>query len=150
MYIFDQELEARSVFFKIGLNLLLMDLYGHHGRLDEALDLFSRLHKDPDLIILPSKIMNLSAHLLKGGRPVDAICVLEKLKADPQVAEKIELTRSVNASAVRLMDAAAENGNVEVIQKIFDCLEQSKALKMSRALFHCPAFTSQSPCCSVR
>jgi pentatricopeptide repeat protein len=134
MYIFDQELEARSVFFKIELNLLLMDLYGHHGRLDEALDLFSRLHKDPDLIILPSKIMNLSAHLLKGGRPVDAICVLEKLKADPQVAEKIELTRSVNASAVRLMDAAAENGNVEVIQKIFDCLEQSKALKMSRAL----------------
>jgi hypothetical protein len=50
------------------------------------------------------------------------------------VAEKIELTRSVNASAVRLMDAAAENGNVEVIQKIFDCLEQSKALKMSRSL----------------
>ena len=131
---FDQELEARSVFFRIGLNLLLMDLYGHHGRLDEALDLFSRLHKDPDLIILPSKIMNLSAHLLKGGRPVDAICVLEKLKADPRVAEKIELTRSVNASAVRLMDAAAENGNVEVIQKIFDCLEQSKALKMSRSL----------------
>ncbi|XP_046443958.1 uncharacterized protein LOC124193997 [Daphnia pulex] len=129
-----KELEARSVFFKIGSNLLLMDLYGHHGRLDEALDLFSRLHKDPDLIILPSKIMNLSAHLLEGGRPVDAICVLEKLKADPQVAEKIELTRSVNASAVRLMDAAAENGNVKVIQKIFDCLEQSKALKMSRAL----------------
>jgi hypothetical protein len=32
------------------------------------------------------------------------------------------------------MDAAAKNGNVEVIQKIFDCLEQSKALKMSRAL----------------
>jgi hypothetical protein len=32
--------------------------------------------------------MNLSAHLLKGGRPVDAIRFLEKLKADPQVAEK--------------------------------------------------------------
>jgi hypothetical protein len=32
------------------------------------------------------------------------------------------------------MYAAAKNGNVKVIQKIFDCLEQSKALKMSRAL----------------
>ncbi len=129
-----QELDAHNVPFSVGLNLLLIDLYGHHGRLDEALDVFSRIHKNPDLIVLPSKIMILSARLLKGGRIDDAIRVLEKLKIDPRVAENIELTRSVNASAIRLMDAAAENGNVETIQKIFDCLEQSKALKMSRAL----------------
>ncbi|XP_046643732.1 leucine-rich PPR motif-containing protein, mitochondrial-like isoform X2 [Daphnia pulicaria] len=129
-----KELDAHNVPFSDGLNLLLIDLYGHHGRLDEALDVFSRMHMNPDLIVLPSKIMILSARLLKVGRIDDAIRVLEKLKIDPRVTENIELTRLVNASAIRLMDAAAENGNVETIQKIFDCLEQSKALKMSRAL----------------
>jgi pentatricopeptide repeat protein len=129
-----QELDAHNVPFSDGLNLLLIDLYGHHRRLDEALDVFSRMHMNPDLIVLPSKIMILSARLLKVGRIDDAIRVLEKLKIDPRVTENIELTRLVNASAIRLMDAAAENGNVETIQKIFDCLEQSKALKMSRAL----------------
>jgi len=129
-----QTLDARNVPFSDGLNVLLIDLYCHHGRLDEALDVFSQMHENPYLIVLPSKVMALSTHLLKGGRTDDAIRVLEKLKADPRVAGSPELTRSVHASAMRLMGAAAENGNVEIIHKIVACLKQSQALTMSRAL----------------
>lgn len=128
-------MEARNIPFTDGMNLLLMDLYAHHGYLDEALDVFSQLFShNPDLVVFPTKVMSLATHLLKGDRISDALGVLQKLKADPRTCESTELTNAVNGSAMRLMNTAAEKGDVQLIQKIFERLEESKSLKIGNAI----------------
>lgn len=134
-YYLIQELEAQNIPFTDGMNLLLMDLYSYHGRLDEALAVFSELFQQkPDLIVFPSKLMSLATELVKAGRIDDAIRVLQQLKSDPRALETSDMMNSINACAMRLMNAAAEKGDVKIIRRIFDRLEDSKALKIKNSL----------------
>ena len=117
------------------MNLLLMDLYAHHGYLNEALAVFSHLFSQkPDLVVFPTKVMGLANHLLKGDRIADALDVLQKLKADPRACESAELSNAVNGSAMRLMNTAAEKGDVQLIQNIFGRIEESKSLRIGNSI----------------
>lgn len=117
------------------MNLLLIDLHTHHGQLDDAMGVFKKLFSHrPDLVVFPGKLMGLAAQLLKGNRVDDALCVLQHLKSDARVAETAELAHIVQANALRLMNTAAEHTDAKTIQKIYDRLEESKALKMSKSL----------------
>lgn len=117
------------------MNLLLIDLYTQHGQLDDAMTVFSQLfRRKPDLIVFPGKLMGFATQLLKGDRITDALYVLQQLKTDPRVEETAELSNIVNANALRLMNTAAEKSDAKTIQKIFERLEESKALKMNKSL----------------
>lgn len=128
-------MEAQNIPFTDGMNLLLIDLYSHHGLLDEALAVFSELFdQQTDLIVLPSKLMSFATQLVKGERIDDAIRVLQQLKSDPRALETTEMMNAMNASAMRLMNAVAEKGDVKFIKRIYQTLENSKALKMKNSL----------------
>lgn len=110
-----------------------MDLYAHHDKLDEALAVFNKLYEhNNDLTVHPPKVLNLAAKLLKGERTEDAFTVLGKLK--PGSEENAQASNATDISAWRLLNVAALKGDVDLTNKLFSIVEESKIAKISAQL----------------
>lgn len=117
-------LESRNFVFSEGLNIVLMDLYAHHGRFDDAFGIFTALYsKNPDIVVTPIKLFNLATSLLKGDRVDDAFKILQRLKPSSETSE--QNLRSLEMSGWRLMNVAASKGDVELTRKLFEIIEKS-------------------------
>ena len=115
------------------MNILLMDLYVHHDKLDEALAVFNQLFEhNKDISVNPPKVLNLAARLLKADRTEDALKVLSKLK--PGTDESTQAFNATEITAWRLLNVAAVKGDVELTKKVFDSIEDSKIIKISNPL----------------
>lgn len=115
------------------MNILLMDLYTYHDKLDEALSVFDKLFEQKqDLAINSPKILNLAAKLLKADRTDDTFKVLGKLK--PSSDETSQGVNTIEITGWRLLNVAALKGDVELTQKLFNTVEESKIVKISGQL----------------
>lgn len=107
------------------MNIVLMDLYAHHERFDDALKIFEGLYSNnPDIFVTQSKLIGLATSLLKGERAEDAFRVLKHLKAPTEKTE--QTANAVEMASWRMLNVAALKGDVELTSKLFEILEKSE------------------------
>ena len=106
-----------------------MDCYAYHGNSDKALDIFTTLSQTPDTTISPIKLLHLAVCLFKAKRLDDLFKVLEFLK--PLTNKSPDLDQLIDSVAWRLLVLPSDEGNLELTEKIFDCLEKSGAVNIT-------------------
>lgn len=118
-----QRLESNKFVFSNNLNVLLMDLYAQHERLDDALAILNAIYAStPDFNLTASKLFRLATSLLKGDRTEDMFKILERLNIASD--EKQENVR-YDIFSSRLLDVAVTKGDVELTSKLFEIFEKS-------------------------
>lgn len=101
-----------------------MDLFARNDRFEEAFEVYKLLiSKNPEITITPAKLLDLASSLIKGERNDDALEVLGRVKAPAEMTEKTAHALEVNCW--RMLNNAAMKGNVDLVQKLFECLEKS-------------------------
>ena len=100
-----------------------MDLYVRQDHLDEALAIFKAIYAEtPDFVLTSIKTFSLATSLLKSNRTEDAFMVLEHLNKESD--GKQENVR-MDIFAWRLIDVAANRGDVELTTKLFDVVQKA-------------------------
>lgn len=105
-----------------GVYAQVIDLYVYHERIEDALATYKKvIAKEPNFILDNSKAVGVTELLLKEDRFEDALNFLEKnKKAQPQ--DEIDASYNYASRLWRMLNALAESGNVERLQKMFDTL----------------------------
>lgn len=103
-----------------------MDLHTLRGELDEALAVLKELTtRNPSFIIQPRKILQLAMSFFEADRTGDVFTVLQHLKI---VSEDTQNAATERLFAWRLINFAAEKGDIGMTERLFDVLVQSKTV----------------------
>lgn len=125
-------MEAANIAPSDAMNVMLMELYSYHNRLDDALTVFDQLAaQTPEIKILPSKLLNFAYNLLKVDRIEDVHKVLRKLTKASETGSE---TPGLDPYAWRLLNAAAEKEDVDLTQKLFERIEEAQIVPVRNIL----------------
>ena len=124
---FSKDLEAANVPFTDSMNVMLMELYSHYNRLEDALAVHDKLITDkPDVIIHPNKLANLCISLLQADRNDDALRVVNSFRKGSEIEDASRYEFPIR----RMLNVAAEKGDIALTQKLFDRIEETGVIKM--------------------
>uniref|UniRef100_T1IT81 Pentacotripeptide-repeat region of PRORP domain-containing protein n=1 Tax=Strigamia maritima TaxID=126957 RepID=T1IT81_STRMM len=122
------ELDSLGVNYMDGIMMLLMELYSNHDRIVEAKQILKKLKTDrPNLAIDERKLLNFAAALVRVGEDEEGLQFLEE-----QEVEIVSVKKEM--AAWRLVDAAADKGNVVLTQRLFDVIMKRKLCKPSNKI----------------
>lgn len=117
-----EKLESEDYKLNDGVWAQLIELYTHHAKLTEALELYEKLKKNnPDFIIDNIKTIRVVGLLLEEDRFDEALSFLERNKK-PQLLSDDETSSNYISTIWRVLNKLAEKGDDEKLQKIFDAL----------------------------
>ncbi|XP_055339824.1 leucine-rich PPR motif-containing protein, mitochondrial-like [Paramacrobiotus metropolitanus] len=114
------ELEAGNFVYSGAMHAQLIDMYTATGDVDKAMAIHQALEQmDSQFVIDSYKIFNLAALLVGKDRAPEAIQLLEQYIQ--KRGKPLELD-SLERNIFRLLNAAAEKGNLEVVRNLWDLL----------------------------
>lgn len=117
-----EKLESEKFSISLGVWSQLIDLFVHHGKIDEAKALFEKLKgKDTAFVLDNLKVIRFANLLLTEDRFNDALELLEKNKKTQPNADG-EGSFNYIGTVWRILNAIAEKGDAEKMQQFFDAL----------------------------
>lgn len=119
-----ENLENEKFNLGSGAYAQLIDLYTHHNRVSDALATYEKIKtKDTEFHLDNLKTMSVVELLIKEERFDEVLKLLENNKKVQPVADN-DNNYNYNSKIWRILNALAESGDAEKLQKIFDALVQ--------------------------
>ncbi|XP_001356649.3 leucine-rich PPR motif-containing protein, mitochondrial [Drosophila pseudoobscura] len=117
-----EKLESEKYQIPLGIHAQLVDLYTHHKRSSEALDVYTKLRaKEPTFQLDNLKTVRLADLLLQEERVEEAFQLLADNKKDAPISET-EGSFNYVSTVWRVLNAIAEAGQPEKLRRLFDAL----------------------------
>ncbi|BFF96291.1 leucine-rich PPR motif-containing protein mitochondrial [Drosophila madeirensis] len=117
-----EKLNTEQYQIPLGIHAQLVDLYTHHKRSSDALDVYTKLRaKEPTFQLDNLKTVHLVDLLLQEERVEEAYKLLQENKKDAPVAES-EGSFNYVSTVWRVLNAIAEAGQPEKLRRLFDAL----------------------------
>ncbi|XP_022232197.2 LOW QUALITY PROTEIN: leucine-rich PPR motif-containing protein, mitochondrial [Drosophila obscura] len=117
-----EKLETEKFQVPLGSHAQLVDLYTHHKRSSEALDVYTKLRaKEPTFQLDNLKTVHLADLLLQEERVEEAFKLLEENKKDAPISDTDGSFNYVS-TVWRVLNAIAEAGQPEKLRRLFDAL----------------------------
>ncbi|GAB6020657.1 hypothetical protein CHUAL_003327 [Chamberlinius hualienensis] len=114
------ELDALDFVYSPLVYAALMDVYTYNNDMEKALECKKLIYDaDQSFRIDDHKILNLAALMIKMGKYDEAVKILTEHHERNGMTDKVDL---ITRSTWRLLNAAAETGDPEMVQRFFDFL----------------------------
>uniref|UniRef100_A0A1L8DH78 Putative bicoid mrna stability factor n=1 Tax=Nyssomyia neivai TaxID=330878 RepID=A0A1L8DH78_9DIPT len=128
-----QRLESEGYTFTTGIYAQLIDIHTHHENVDRALEIYAKTKaKEPEFQLDNLKTVRVAALLLNQERVDDAVDFLQKnKKSEVQGDNQVFNYRT---TCWRMLNALAEKGQIEVLERIFNTLEEGKYIEVSNII----------------
>ncbi|XP_014274308.1 leucine-rich PPR motif-containing protein, mitochondrial [Halyomorpha halys] len=130
---YKKELENEGFEFLIGLHVMMMDLYIHHEKLQEALEYYNKTIQNEEIEIDASKVIKLAAFMVKNNMIQEAIDLISKRKV-LDADHPTDKSSQYNMSAWRLLNTLAESKDAENLRKMFDLLLEKNFISPNNML----------------
>lgn len=126
-----ERLNSEGYVLTTGVHAQLIDLYTHHEKLQDALDLFEQIRtKEPDFVLDRMKTVKLVALLVKNNQLNEGIKMLEINKN----SEHVEKNFNYSSVCWRLLNSLAEEGKVEELEELFNALIANEYSNVSNVI----------------
>lgn len=128
------KLEESKYNISTGVWAQLVDLYVHHNKSVEALELYDKIKsKEPEFLLDNMKTVSVVEMLLKEDRLEDALKFLDKNKK-PQIFPEGEGTFNYMTTTWRILNSLAEKGDEQGLQRLFNALIEGNYVQPTNIL----------------
>ncbi|XP_059618257.1 leucine-rich PPR motif-containing protein, mitochondrial [Phlebotomus argentipes] len=127
-----QRLEAEGYTFTSGVYAQMIDLYCYHEKLEKVLETYKLIkEKEPEFLLDNMKTIRVISLLLNEERVDEALDFLQKNQKSECMDETVFNYR---ANVWKMLNALAEKGQSETLNKVFTTLEAGRYIEVSNVL----------------